>query len=57
MDRVRLLGLNHTTAALEVRERLALDAVWFGVFVGGFVIFATLRFLKKRTQILQVEGR
>ena len=26
MDRVRLLGLNHTTAALEVRERLALDA-------------------------------
>jgi glutamyl-tRNA reductase len=26
MDRVRLLGLNHTTAALEVRERLALDS-------------------------------
>jgi glutamyl-tRNA reductase len=26
MDRVRLLGLNHTTAALKVRERLALDA-------------------------------
>jgi glutamyl-tRNA reductase len=25
MDRVRLVGLNHTTAALEVRERLALD--------------------------------
>jgi protein-S-isoprenylcysteine O-methyltransferase Ste14 len=40
-----------------VEKRLALDAVWFGVFVGGFVIFATLRFLKKRTQILQVEGR
>jgi len=26
MDRVRLLGLNHTTATLEVRERLALNA-------------------------------
>jgi glutamyl-tRNA reductase len=26
MERVRLLGLNHTTAALEVRERLALSA-------------------------------
>jgi glutamyl-tRNA reductase len=26
MDRVRLLGLNHTTAALEMRERFALDA-------------------------------
>jgi len=27
MDRVRLLGLNHTTAAIDVRERLALDTV------------------------------
>jgi glutamyl-tRNA reductase len=26
MDRVRLLGLNHTTATLDVRERLALDS-------------------------------
>jgi glutamyl-tRNA reductase len=26
MDRFRLVGLNHTTATLEVRERLALDA-------------------------------
>lgn len=34
-----------------------LDWGWFAVFLGGFVIFATLRFLKKRTKILQVQGR
>jgi protein-S-isoprenylcysteine O-methyltransferase Ste14 len=40
-----------------VEKRLTLDPAWFAVFLGGFVIFATLRFLKKRTKILQVEGR
>jgi protein-S-isoprenylcysteine O-methyltransferase Ste14 len=30
---------------------------WFGVFIGGFVIFAVLRTLKKRTRLLNVEGR
>jgi protein-S-isoprenylcysteine O-methyltransferase Ste14 len=30
---------------------------WFGVFIGGFIIFATLRALKKRTNFLNVEGR
>jgi protein-S-isoprenylcysteine O-methyltransferase Ste14 len=40
-----------------VEKRLKLDPVWFAVFLGGFVIFATLRFLKKRTKIMQVEGR
>jgi hypothetical protein len=31
--------------------------VWFSVFIAGFVIFATLRSLKKRTKLLHVEGR
>ena len=30
---------------------------WFSVFVAGFAIMATLRTLKKRTKLLQVEGR
>ena len=30
---------------------------WFGFFLGIFLIFATLRTLKKRTKLLQVEGR
>jgi protein-S-isoprenylcysteine O-methyltransferase Ste14 len=30
---------------------------WFGVFLGGFFIFAVLRTLKKRTRLLHVEGR
>ena len=34
-----------------------LDYVWFGVFLAGFVIFAVLRTLKKRTKIFDVEGR
>ena len=38
-------------------KRLKLDPAWFAVFLGSFVVFATLRFLKKRTKLLQVEGR
>jgi protein-S-isoprenylcysteine O-methyltransferase Ste14 len=30
---------------------------WFGVFIGGFLIFAVLRSLKKRTRLLHVAGR
>jgi protein-S-isoprenylcysteine O-methyltransferase Ste14 len=42
----------------SVAERqFKVDMNWFVVFLCGFVIFATLRFLKKRTRILQVEGR
>jgi protein-S-isoprenylcysteine O-methyltransferase Ste14 len=33
------------------------DPGWFCILVGGFVIFATLRTLKKRTRLLTVEGR
>jgi protein-S-isoprenylcysteine O-methyltransferase Ste14 len=40
-----------------VEERFKIDPVWFGIFVGGFVVFATLRTLKKRTHLLTVEGR
>jgi protein-S-isoprenylcysteine O-methyltransferase Ste14 len=40
-----------------VEKKLKLDVYWFAVFLTGFVIFATLRFLKKRTKVLQVEGR
>ncbi len=38
-------------------RRFKIDATWFGIFIGGFVIFATLRTLKKRTHLLTVEGR
>ena len=38
-------------------KRFKVDVRWFAVFVGGFVIFATLRTLKKRTRLLTVEGR
>jgi hypothetical protein len=38
-------------------RRFKIDTGWFVVFVGGFVIFATLRTLKKRTHLLTVEGR
>jgi protein-S-isoprenylcysteine O-methyltransferase Ste14 len=37
--------------------RWHVDYVWFSVFIAGFIIFAALRSLKKRTKILHVEGR
>jgi protein-S-isoprenylcysteine O-methyltransferase Ste14 len=40
-----------------VEKRLRLDYAWFGVFLAGFIIFAVLRTLKKRTRLLNVEGR
>ena len=40
-----------------VERCFKIDPGWFGIFVGGFVIFATLRTLKKRTHLLTVEGR
>jgi hypothetical protein len=38
-------------------SRFKVDVRWFAIFIGGFVIFATLRTLKKRTGLLTVEGR
>jgi hypothetical protein len=38
-------------------KKLHLDYIWFGVLVAGFLIFAVLRSLKKRTRLLNVEGR
>jgi protein-S-isoprenylcysteine O-methyltransferase Ste14 len=38
-------------------KNLHLDYLWFAVFVTGFIIFAILRGLKKRTKLLNVEGR
>jgi protein-S-isoprenylcysteine O-methyltransferase Ste14 len=40
-----------------VERRWHISWVWFGVFVAGFLIFAVLRSLKKRTSLLNVEGR
>jgi protein-S-isoprenylcysteine O-methyltransferase Ste14 len=34
-----------------------LSWIWFGVLLAGFLIFAVLRTLKKRTRLLHVEGR
>ena len=38
-------------------RRFKVDPKWLGIFIGGFVVFAALRTLKKRTQFLTVEGR
>jgi protein-S-isoprenylcysteine O-methyltransferase Ste14 len=40
-----------------VEKNFHLDWVWFGVFIAGFLFFATLRGLKKHTSVLNVEGR
>jgi protein-S-isoprenylcysteine O-methyltransferase Ste14 len=34
-----------------------LDLAWIMVFAAGFILYSTLRFLKKKTKILYVEGR
>jgi protein-S-isoprenylcysteine O-methyltransferase Ste14 len=42
----------------SIAERVwRVNWAWFGVLVGGFIIFAVLRTLKKRTRLLHVEGR
>jgi protein-S-isoprenylcysteine O-methyltransferase Ste14 len=38
-------------------RRWHVSYAWFSFFIAGFVIFATLRTLKKRTKLLTVEGR
>jgi protein-S-isoprenylcysteine O-methyltransferase Ste14 len=38
-------------------KNLHMSWAWFGVFIAGFLVFAVLRSLKKRTQLLNVEGR
>jgi protein-S-isoprenylcysteine O-methyltransferase Ste14 len=38
-------------------KRFVVDYTWFFVFLGGFLVFSTLRTLKKRTRLLHVEGR
>ena len=38
-------------------RRFKVDPWWLAFLIGGFVIFATLRTLKKRTHLLTVEGR
>jgi protein-S-isoprenylcysteine O-methyltransferase Ste14 len=40
-----------------VEGRFKVDPVWFTILICGFLIFATLRTLKKRTHLLTVEGR
>jgi hypothetical protein len=34
-----------------------LSPLWFGLLIAGFLIFAILRTLKKRTRLLHIEGR
>jgi hypothetical protein len=40
-----------------VERRFKINSRWLAVFISGFVVFATLRTLKKRTHLLTVEGR
>jgi protein-S-isoprenylcysteine O-methyltransferase Ste14 len=37
--------------------RIVLDPMWLKIFAVGLIIYLTLRYLKKRTRILHVEGR
>jgi protein-S-isoprenylcysteine O-methyltransferase Ste14 len=38
-------------------NRLHIDKAWFISFLVGFIVFATLRTIKKRTHLLHVDGR
>jgi protein-S-isoprenylcysteine O-methyltransferase Ste14 len=40
-----------------IKHRFFPDNFWVYAFVGGFFIFAVLRFLKHKTKVLDVEGR
>jgi protein-S-isoprenylcysteine O-methyltransferase Ste14 len=40
-----------------VEKHFKIDPTWLFILIGGFMIFATLRTLKKRTHLLTVEGR
>ena len=40
-----------------VTGKIIIDKVWLWLFLGGFVVYITLRTLKKKTRILHVEGR
>jgi len=40
-----------------INGKLELDAVWITVLTVGFMVWATLRILKKKTLLLNVEGR
>jgi protein-S-isoprenylcysteine O-methyltransferase Ste14 len=42
---------------LFVEHRLEIDRMWLSILIIGFTIYAVVRFLKKRTKILDVEGR
>jgi len=41
----------------NVENRFGLDLIWIVIFAFGLAIYMTLRTLKKRTRILNVEGR
>jgi len=40
-----------------IEKQFKVDPIWLAILIFGFVIFAVLRTLKKRTNLLQVEGR
>lgn len=58
-----LLGITVGFAALDAarhlasEQRLYIEPVWRIVFAIGLIGFVTLRFLKKRTRLLHVDGR
>ncbi|MCB9838659.1 MAG: hypothetical protein H6813_04910 [Phycisphaeraceae bacterium] len=43
--------------SLVLRPTPQISAVWASLLGGGFLLWASLRFLKKRTALLRVEGR
>ncbi len=40
-----------------VEKRFKIDVWWLSIFSSGFIIFATLRILKRHTHLLTVKGR
>lgn len=40
-----------------VEQRLEIDRIWLSILIIGLTIYIVVRFLKKRTKILEVQGR
>lgn len=39
-----------------VERKLEIDRMWLSILIGGSIIYAVIRFLKKRTHVLEVKG-
>ena len=40
-----------------VEKRLEIDRMWLSIFIVGLIMYSIVRFLKKKTKILDAQGR